>query len=121
MPDKFRGIDIDAHVVMPNHVHGIILVAGGDLHVSPNEGGHTGPPLPRIVQWFKTMTTNDYIRKVKEHGWPPFHTRLWQRNYYEHVIRSNKVLNSIRGYVEANPSVWKDDLENTYFTTVKHD
>jgi hypothetical protein len=42
--------------------------------------GHTGPPLPRIVQWFKTMTTNEYIRDVKENGWMRFSGRLWQRN-----------------------------------------
>jgi REP-associated tyrosine transposase len=50
LPRKFRGIDIDAHVVMPNHIHGIIVMAGGAVRVSPNEGGHMGPPLPRIVQ-----------------------------------------------------------------------
>jgi REP-associated tyrosine transposase len=67
------------------------------------------------------MTTNEYIRKVKEHGWPAFHTKLWQRNYYEHIIRTDAVLNSIRGYIGANASQWRQDLENPYFTNVKDD
>jgi REP-associated tyrosine transposase len=67
------------------------------------------------------MTTNEYIRKVKEHGWPAFDTKLWQRNYYEHIIRTDAVLNSIRGYIGANASQWKQDLENPYFTNVMDD
>jgi len=134
---KFPSIETDAHVVMPNHFHGIIVIVGADLppnvgadlppnvgaDLPPNvgadlrvcpstKGAHAGAPLPRIVQWFKTMTTNEYIRKVRENGWIPFPGRLWQRNYYEHVIRNEKALNGIREYIGANPSRWEDDPEN---------
>jgi len=75
-------------------------------------GAHIGAPLPSIIQWFKTMTTNEYIRGVKTSGWLPFRGRLWQRNYYEHIIRDDESLNSIREYITNNPLQWEMDREN---------
>jgi len=74
----------------------------------------TGSTIPKIVQWFKTMTTNEYIRHVKQNGWKPFNGRLWQRNYYEHIIRNENELNQIRDYIINNPLKWKLDKE--YFS-----
>jgi len=51
-------------------------------------GEHIGSPLHVVVQWFKTMTTNEYIRGVKQFNWTRFHVKLWQRNYSEHIIRN---------------------------------
>lgn len=96
-------------------------VPGG--HVGPGghmgRGGHTGPPLPDyetrpasisgIVQWFKTMTTNEYIRGVKVGQFPPFDRKLWQRNYYEHIIRNERSLQRIRDYIINNPARWEQD------------
>jgi len=67
---KFSTVETDEFVVMPNHFHGIVVIAGvtvgADLRVGPNsEGAHAGAPLPTIIQWFKTMTTNEYMRGVK--------------------------------------------------------
>lgn len=124
---KFPTVDLDAYVVMPNHFHGIVVIVdnvGADLGVGPeggthaeqgthaNRGTHAGVPLPTIVQWFKTMTTNEYIREVKQSGWPPFPGKLWQRNYYEHIIRNKPDLNRIRAYIADNPSRWATDAEN---------
>ena len=64
------------------------------------------------MQWFKTMTTNAYIRGVKQHGWLSFPGRLWQRNYYEHVIRSERALTAIRQYIPDNPARWELDRYN---------
>src|SRR6185436_4204174 len=69
-------------------------------------------PLPEIVQWFKTMTTNEYIRGVKQLGWPQFEQKLWQRNYYEHTCLSLKSLRNIRQYIQANPLLWPFDCDN---------
>lgn len=55
------------------------------------------------------MTTNEYIRHVKNNGWPPLRGRLWQRNYYEHIIRNEKSLNRIRQYITDNPLRWAFD------------
>jgi len=81
------------------------------------QGAHPGAPLRRlamgeIVQWFKTMTTNEYIRGVKQNGWTPFPGKLWQRNYYEHIIRNENDLNRIREYIFNNPANWANDDEN---------
>jgi putative transposase len=96
--------------------------------IFPGErGGHVGSPQPaqsdspqqrfnaplsQMIQWFKTMTTNEYIRGVKQLGWKPFNGRVWQRNYYEHIIRNDTELDRITRYIESNPARWSDDREN---------
>jgi REP element-mobilizing transposase RayT len=72
-------------------------------------GEHKGSPLHRILQWFKTMTTNEYIHGVKQHHWPPFNGKLWQRNYYEHIIRDELSFEAISSYIIQNPANWKPD------------
>ena len=96
---------------------------GAPLRISPDfarTGADTGSPLrislAGIVQWFKTMTTNEYIRGVKKAGWVPFHGKLWQRNYYEHIIRNELDLKSIWDYIDANPVNWGEDDENPAFS-----
>jgi putative transposase len=90
-------------------------IVGADLRVGPAPGldlvqsEHVGSPLPTIVQWFKTMTTNEYIREVKQSGWPPFPGKFWQRNYYEHIVRDEADLARIRAYLQNNPAKWALD------------
>jgi putative transposase len=108
---KFPQIERDAYVVMPNHVHGVISIVGADLRVCPDSGARTGAPLQTIVQWFKTMTTNEHIRRAKNNSANPQGSKLWQRNYYEHVIRNESSLNAIREYIVTNPFNWQDDLK----------
>lgn len=72
-------------------------------------GGTESPSLGRVVQWFKTMTTNEYIRGVKTKQWSPFNKRLWLRNYYERVIRNERALKQIRNYIIENPANWNND------------
>ena len=62
-----------------------------------------------VVRWFKTMSTNEYIRGVNELGWTPFERKLWQRNYYEHIIRDDASLQNIAYYIESNAANWQDD------------
>jgi len=64
------------------------------------------------------MTTNEYIRGVKKSGWLAFRGRLWQRNYYEHIIRSEESLNRLRRYIAENPLRWHLDRENPNRTGV---
>ncbi len=70
---------------------------------------HIGSPLHRMIQWFKTMTTNEYIRGVKNKNWKRFDKKLWQRNYYEHIIRDEKSYYQISEYIQTNPLKWQDD------------
>ena len=78
---------------------------GASLH----EGDHVGSPLHDVLGWFKTMTTNDYIRHVKQNNWRAFNGKLWQRNYFEHIIRNDKTFGLIANYIYNNPINWGKD------------
>jgi REP element-mobilizing transposase RayT len=56
-----------------------------------------------MIQWFKTMTTNEYIHNVKQNRWEPFDGKLWQRNYYEQIVRDELSLRRVREYIINNP------------------
>jgi REP element-mobilizing transposase RayT len=133
LEEKFPCIQNHDMVIMPNHIHFIIEMmdsVGADPRVRPQssnhekfstnvcryggEGAHTGAPLRNeslgtIIQWFKTMTTNAYIQMVKNGSCPPFHKRIWQRNYYEHVIRNEHDYARLADYIVHNPVRWEED------------
>ena len=90
IPSHFPGVTLDECVVMPNHLHGILWL--------PERAGHARP-LPAIVGSFKSAVS----RQV---GQP-----VWQRSYFEHVIKTNEALGRIRRYIETNPSIWDTDPE----------
>lgn len=75
----------------------------------PVTGEHIGSPLGGVVQWFKTMTTNEYIRGVKQLGWAPFNGKLWQRNYWENIIRNEQSFQRVSAYIINNPKNWNGD------------
>lgn len=68
--------------------------------------------MGRVVQAFKSITTHRYTIGVKQQGWTLFHGRLWQRNYYEHVVRNEDDLAQIGGYIVNNPLRWALDPDN---------
>jgi len=126
IPTHFPHIELDEFVIMPNHVHGIIVIncrgesriRPGDFH-EPNSGDHKDRPygttagsIGRIIQAFKSRVTHEYIMGVRHQMWAPFNGKLWQRNYYEHVIRDDASLNLIRQYIMDNPPRWAEDEEN---------
>lgn len=116
---RYENAVLDEFAIMPNHIHIIMVIVGADPCVSPpsgippktsdSTGTHMGVPLHRIIQWVKTMTTNDYIKGVKSGQYKPFNKQIWQRNYYEHVIRNDKELQEIREYIVNNPAKWELD------------
>lgn len=117
IPHHFPNVELGVHVVMPNHVHGIIVInEGSATNSSPNVGAmHTSPlPPPRgakpksigaIVGSFKSAVSRCIGREHNATG-------IWQRNYYEHVIRNHEEWDRIHRYIEANPSRWAEDKEN---------
>jgi putative transposase len=124
---KYENIKLDEYIIMPNHMHGIIFIVGADPCVCPKgqtvqtqpEGEHAGSPLQnnviplsRMIQWFKMMSTNEYIINVKQKNWLPFYKKLWQRDYYERIIRNENELNKIRDYIIYNPHKWDLDRNN---------
>lgn len=116
MPRKFTGILLDDYIIMPTHVHFIIVHIGSDLCVSPvGEQVYVSPKLSGMVQWFKTMTTNDYIKGIKDDCFLPFNKRLWQRNYHEHIIRDENEWKIKQNYIKNNPSNWNKDENNPQY------
>lgn len=134
LPQRFSKAEIDILAIMPNHLHGIIFLhRRGEPCVRP-AASHCISPLPsttkgdhkylpygtlpdstsRFVQAFKSVTTNQYIHGVNEQGWKPFPGRLWQRNYWEHIIRDETELETTRAYIQNNPAQWADDALNPY-------
>jgi putative transposase len=115
IPVHFPRVELDAFVVMPNHIHGVVLILDdpvtnpvGATHGSPSDSQSPSGPkqgsLSAIVGQFKSSVS----RRIKTLSNPPDHP-LWQRNYHEHIIRSEKSLNQIRDYVATNPAKWADD------------
>ena len=133
LPQYVTAMFIDQGVIMPNHIHAIIIInhVGADLCVGPlqndkllNNGqaypdGHRQEPVPTdklslsdIIHRFKTITTKKYIDGVKNDNWKPFNKHLWQRSFHDHIIRNDRSLNNIREYMVNNPSTWAEDNEN---------
>ena len=102
LENKYQDVKCNEMVIMSNHIHFIIENTG----INNKSGGST---LIEIVQWFKTMTTNEYIRGAKQLGWPRFDCKLWQRSYWDHIIRNQKTHENICEYIFYNPINWKDD------------
>ncbi len=97
---RFPPIILDEFVVMPNHFHGIIYISPDSLE---------NLTLGKIVGAFKSIVTNNYIAGMKTKDWEPFNKRLWQRNYYEHMVRDDFTLQKIQGYIQNNPFTWQRD------------
>ena len=132
LPVHYPGVGIDTFVVMPNHIHGIIVLTVGAtprgcpvLHDDPGHRGQARGPaptdvavstgrlaLPDVAQRFKSLTTARYGQGVRQDGWLPYLDRLWQRNYYEHIIRNEDELRRSREYIVQNPAKWALDEEN---------
>ena len=130
IPERFKNITLDECIVMPNHLHGIIVIhRRGESCIRPitntdeSRGDHEDRPcgtlpgtLGRVIQAFTSITTHGYILGVKQHDWWRFDPKLWQRNYYDHIIRNEKDLNRIREYIRSNPANWVTYLENPKIT-----
>ena len=96
----FKNINFEEYVIMPNHFHCMIEI------INNQEGGKT-PPLPEIIGYFKFQTTKKYNEtlEIKNERFLP----LWQRNYYENIIRNEKRHLQVIEYIENNPLKWKED------------
>jgi len=111
LPLHYPRVELDVFVVMPNHVHGILIIGRGlsvgARHASPLRKMPRGPKrgsVGAIVGSFKSAATRRVNTLRKTPGLP-----LWQRNYYEHIIRGEAEINRAREYVLHNPLKWLED------------
>ena len=106
LSQQYLYIDLDEWIIMPNHLHGIIVI-----NTECRGGSRTAPtnrkPLGRLIGAFKTVSSK-HINLIRNIPGAP----VWQRNYYEHIIRNEKELNQIREYVLNNPLQWELDNEH---------
>jgi putative transposase len=107
MVERFPDIELDMFVVMPNHLHGIIVLSD-----SGRAATRAAPTVGDVVGAFKSLFTLRFIEGVKSKRWPAFDRRVWQRNYYEHVIRDERDLARVRRYIDENPLRWEFDQDN---------
>ncbi len=107
LPKRFPYVALDAFTIMPNHVHGLIQI----LHHDSAQTGFTTlddrKPLGRLVATFKTVAT----QRINDHRRTPARP-VWQRGFYDHVVRNEESLARIREYIIANPLRWGLDEEN---------
>ena len=106
LPNHNSNIGLDAFIIIPNHAHAINPVGGG-----PKPAPTEGIPLSEIVRQLKTFSAKRINNRRNTQGTP-----VWQRNYYEHIIRDEDELNKIREYIKNNPANWDTDenfMENT--------
>lgn len=97
--NNYSNVFIDKYIVMPNHIHLIIIL-------NNQTGGRGNPPLPNIIGNLKSFTTKKYGKK------------LWQRSYYDHIIRNEDDYLNIWEYVNSNALKWAEDKFYTGDETV---
>jgi REP element-mobilizing transposase RayT len=97
----FENIVSEKYIVMPNHFHSMLSISRANTRFAPTVGA--------IIQAFKSKTTVEYIYGVKAGIYPPFHKRIWQRNYYEHIIRDEEEFQATWQYINENPEHWTED------------
>ena len=125
LPSYSPRIGLDIFQVMPNHFHGILIIkadfeevpitsVSAKHKVPPQQQHETGVPLSLLdlVARFKSLTTTQYIRGVKENNWKRFDKKLWGTRFHDHVIRTESALQSIRTYIQNNPRKWEFDRLN---------
>lgn len=108
LPKRFPTIELDSSVVMPNHLHGIVVLN----RPKPRATTRVAPTIGDVVGAFKSLTTVEFVRGARELRWPRLRTLLWQRNYYEHILRDGQPLDRAREYILTNPARWEHDREN---------
>lgn len=96
------------YVIMPNHVHAIIIIQNLIIRADM-ESAPTKPSLSEIIQSFKRYSTIEYVKLVKQNPVNPFNKRIWQRSFYEHIIRNEDDYQRIAEYIENNPAKWEED------------
>ncbi|MCX6826029.1 MAG: hypothetical protein NTV06_01990 [candidate division Zixibacteria bacterium] len=114
IPDHYNNVDIDSHIIMPDHIHGIIIIkddgflAAGGNHIIAPESGRTGQcPVPtknkhfgllsKVIKSFKNAITTTIRSNCGDYNF------RWQRSFYDHAIRNEEELTKIREYIINNP------------------
>ncbi|BAY11239.1 transposase [Calothrix sp. NIES-2098] len=129
IPEHFPHIELDAFVVMPNHLHGILIITDKlavlqnccalNQHLDSNKEKFGKPvrgSIPTVIRSYKGV-----VSKRINIIWHTQRQSIWQRNFYEHIGREQKSVDNIREYILNNPQRWADDPENTQHNSDEQD
>jgi REP element-mobilizing transposase RayT len=110
LPERFPQVELNAFVVMPNHIHGIMAFVGTGLPAGGpfiRGAASSAPTLGKILRAFKSISAIEVNKILGRKG-----VSVWQRNYYERVIRNARELEATQRYILENPLRWEFDPEN---------
>src|SRR6266849_2513281 len=117
LAERFAGLVLDEFVIMPNHLHGVLAFVGqaggasrgttGGSSLDPKGGASPSPTLFEVIGAFKSISTIKVNKLLGRRG-----VQLWQRSYYEHIVRTGEDLMKIQRYISENPLMWSLDPEN---------
>ena len=98
---QYDGVDSPIYVIMPNHFHAIIIISRADME--------SAPTVSEMIQSFKRYSTEEYKKMLKNGILPPFDKQIWQRSFYDHIIRNRDDYSGICRYICENPLRWYHD------------
>ena len=101
LPGRFPNLILDTFVIMPNHFHGVLVFPEPPINPIPL------PTLGHVLRAFKSLSAVASNTLLDRTGTP-----LWQRNYYEHIVKNEATLNRARRYIDDNPKNWHRDADN---------
>lgn len=108
IPEHFKNVELDEYIIMPNHIHGIIIINNldkrEDYKPSPTDKLYS---LSEIIRGFKTFSSKRINEIIKTHN-----KFKWQRSFHDHIIRNDKSLHNTREYIINNPITWEKDENN---------
>ena len=117
IPEHFHDTALDEFIVMPNHIHGIVIIKGNDFLRDDGDGvgnndrcslrnARNMQLLPKIISQYKSSVTRMIRKQWNNHSFG------WQKSFYDHVIRNNEDLHRVRTYIQNNPLNWELDKNN---------
>ena len=104
IPNQFDSVSLDEFIIMPNHVHGVVII-------KQRAQASGAPTLGNVVRVFKSKCTMEYLNQIKTNGIDKS-VKIWQRSDYDPIIRNEESLNKIRDYIRNNPETWREDKNN---------
>ena len=104
IPNQYDNIELDEYIIMPNHIHGILII-------DKREGASPSPTISNIIGSFKSKCSLEYLNYITQNN---LNTsgQIWQRSFYDHVIRNERSLDAVREYISNNPENWEHDIDN---------
>ncbi len=99
LPEKYPMFRIDKYIIMPNHIHMILVLSGENGRENPVP---TNPTISQIIGWFKYQTTKNINKNDI--------VKIWQRSFHDHIIRNEQEYREIWNYIDPNPLKWSEDF-----------